>query len=121
MMMLPPVPKLHLDSMGEYAETYIQQDPAPNELTGDQPYPLSPEGDFLNLFAIAEMEVVYCDRMPQLPEYVAPYSLDFGKNKEDSMRLYTITFSDGQTRRYAGYPPTLISQCLEKMFLDAIR
>jgi hypothetical protein len=122
MMKLPEMPQLHLESIGEYEETYINPNPEPNRLEGDRPFPLDmTDGTFVNLFAIAKLVVCYADRMPARPEFAAKYTLDFGKNKPDAMRVYTMIFSDGQKRKIPGYPAILISQCLEKIFLDAIR
>jgi hypothetical protein len=105
-------PQLYLDGVDEYAETYVNPQPSSSQ----------PEEDgLINANAIEKLEVRYCDRMPQLPKCVAYYTLDFGKNKLDSMWLYTVTFSNGEVRRYAGYPPTPNSQLLEKLFLNATR
>ena len=105
-------PQFYLDSVAKYAQTYIN--PHPSSIQPE-------ENGLINTNAIEKMEVRYCDRMPQMPQVVAYYTLDFGKNKIDSMRLYTVTFSNGMVRRYAGYPPTPNPQLLERLFLNATR
>jgi hypothetical protein len=102
-MMSSPFPQFRFEGADEYAETFINQQPQLDR---------AEEDGSINVGAIARMEVRYCDRMPQLPQTVAFYTLEFGKNKIDSMRHYKVVFVDGTTKVYPAYPPSHESQLL---------
>ena len=84
---------------------------------------LNPESDddtgpFVNVNAIAKMEVRYCAKNVN-PPGIALYSLRFVEKMLDSRGRYTIVFSDHSRKVILADPDRKISQILERIFLEA--